>query len=107
MFEEVLKKLPGLNCGSCGFNSCEEMARAIIEGRKKFEDCKVINVEDISIEINGEKIFIGEFVRKMLKKTFLAMISSLKTPEIKEGDVIEIRIKIHPEDIGLIKYGRD
>ena len=41
--EEIYKMLPGYNCGACGYVSCEEMAKAILEGEVKYaKACKVI-----------------------------------------------------------------
>lgn len=33
--EELNQKLPGLNCGACGFPSCREFAKGVIEGREE------------------------------------------------------------------------
>lgn len=40
--EKILKKLPGLDCGSCGAPSCRSFAEDIAKGRAKIEDCKFI-----------------------------------------------------------------
>lgn len=32
--EELTQKLPGLNCGACGFPSCREFAKGIVEGKE-------------------------------------------------------------------------
>ncbi len=29
--EELTQKLPGLNCGACGFPSCREFAKALVD----------------------------------------------------------------------------
>lgn len=33
--EELTQKLPGLNCGACGFPSCREFAKGAIEGKEE------------------------------------------------------------------------
>ncbi len=33
--EELAEKLPGLNCGACGFPSCHEFAKGIVEGNEQ------------------------------------------------------------------------
>ena len=30
--EELAGKLPGLNCGACGFPSCHEFAKTVVSG---------------------------------------------------------------------------
>jgi electron transport complex protein RnfB len=42
--EQIEAVLPGYNCGACGYVSCEEMARAILDGEvKEAKACKVIS----------------------------------------------------------------
>ena len=39
--EEVAKRLPNYNCGSCGFAGCHDMAEAIIAGKEtNLRKCK-------------------------------------------------------------------
>ena len=49
--EEIEFILPSYNCGACGYVSCEEMAKAILEGEVKYaKACKVIS------EANAESL---------------------------------------------------
>jgi len=44
--EEVAKKLPNYNCGSCGYAGCKQMAEAIVSGKEnKLSKCKPGKVE--------------------------------------------------------------
>lgn len=45
MVEEILKKLPGFNCGNCGYKNCAEFARALIEKKAKALQCSVLAQE--------------------------------------------------------------
>lgn len=39
--EEVAKKLPNYNCGSCGYAGCKAMAEAIVTGKEEnLKKCK-------------------------------------------------------------------
>lgn len=39
--EEVAKKLPNYNCGSCGYAGCKALAEAIVAGKEKnIRKCK-------------------------------------------------------------------
>ncbi len=59
IFQEMLKEseLDVLNCGSCGYNNCEEMAIAIFNGLNKKENCH-----------HYEKKYFTESVNTMLSK---------------------------------------
>lgn len=37
--EKVIATLPGMNCGACGFASCEAAAEAIVKGKAKPDVC--------------------------------------------------------------------
>ena len=39
---EFLKRLPGINCGVCGYNTCEGMANALLEDKEVYKKCKVL-----------------------------------------------------------------
>ena len=43
--EEIKNQLPGYNCGSCGFGSCEGMAKAITENGMNYLACKPMKAE--------------------------------------------------------------
>lgn len=55
-FEEVLKNLPGANCGGCGYPGCSGLANAIIKEGVKPANCKPIKKENIDI--------IEEYIKK-------------------------------------------
>lgn len=98
--EDVLKRLPGLDCGDCGFKGCAEMADAISHGEKSFKDCVVIKAgRKVEIRVGDSDIPVGSFVQGFIAKTVLGMVSSLKKAEVKAGDVVELRIRVDEDDI--------
>lgn len=38
--DEFRKLLPGYNCGSCGFGSCDGMSKAMLEDVNNYQKCK-------------------------------------------------------------------
>lgn len=38
--EEFLKRLPGYNCGACGFGSCTGMAEAMCKNKENYKKCR-------------------------------------------------------------------
>ena len=40
--EELIELLPKINCGTCGYGSCEGMANAIIENKENYKKCKIL-----------------------------------------------------------------
>jgi len=98
--DEILKKLPGLNCGECGFKNCRELAMKIAEGKAKFENCVVLSAgQNLLVYIDNEKIPVGKFVQNIIRKANLGIISNLKGISLKEGDNLRIEIRISGESI--------
>lgn len=90
--------IPGANCGKCGYENCQEMAKAIIRGETREENCKMRKIKEVELYIDDENIPLSPFVQDILKKTVLAMVKTLKTPN-KE---------VTPEKVELmIRNGED
>lgn len=46
--EEIVKLLPGYNCGACGFGSCSGMAKELLKNKNNISKCKIVkNKEEI------------------------------------------------------------
>jgi len=89
---KIYEQLPGLDCGECGFEDCDEMTEAIFRGENEVEDCTVQkDAEDVELYVDGEKIQLDNFPAEILEKTLRGMLSSLKGIDGEEKD-IEISI---------------
>lgn len=96
---EIAGKLPELNCGECGSSTCREMAEKIYRGKAKLDDCVVIGEKKVSLKINKNEVPVGDFVQSFIKNTTLGMLASLKKSELKDGDVIELKIRVDKDDL--------
>ena len=77
LVERQAFKLPNLNCGGCGYDSCYELAREIIRGEKSLEDCPALKPET-QITLNGKLLALNPFISQMIRGTITGMLSSLK-----------------------------
>ncbi len=88
LVEEKAFKLPNLDCGSCGFETCYELAREIVKGNRDVEDC--VSLQPMTeVRIDGELMPMNPFISDIVRGTILGMLSPLKG--FKKGK-IEIRI---------------
>lgn len=88
-----LQKLPGLDCGFCGFNSCLEHAKAIAEGKSTIEKCGALKGKIVTIKIDEKTIPINPFVQDVARSIVLGFVSILKDTKIKGDETIHITIK--------------
>ena len=100
MQESESMELPGLDCGDCGFESCDAMAGAIAAGKASLDGCAVLKAgKTVILKIDGRDVPMGDFVQGFVKSTTLGMIKTLKKADIKEGDIIELKILVGADDI--------
>ena len=45
--EEYLKRLPGYNCGSCGYGSCKGMAEAMCKDKECYKKCRPLRGDNL------------------------------------------------------------
>lgn len=91
--KKILKELPGLDCKKCGYESCEELAENIYEGKNNLEDCKSeIEEKYIRLKVDGKKIDLNKFPSEFIEKTVKGMVKSLKGVDKKDLESIEIKI---------------
>ncbi len=91
LIEQKAFKLPNLNCGECCFDSCYELAKEIVKGKKTISDCKAL-LPDINIKINDTSLPLNQFAQGIIRNTINGMLSSLKgyrpgSIEIKVPDI--------------------
>lgn len=52
--EEILKMLPGYNCGACGFGSCSGMMHALMKDKNSINKCRVCKNKEEIIKFLGD-----------------------------------------------------
>ena len=91
--KKVYNKLPGMNCGKCGYDDCMEMAEAIFRGGKTISDC-LMQGGFVRATVDGKEIPMGPFVQDIVSKTIFGMVASLKGVDYTTIDAdITIEIK--------------
>ena len=92
--ERTYGTIPDANCGECGFDTCVEMAKAIVRGETSEKSCKMKKLRELELYFGDKKIPLNPFVQDFIKKSLMAMISTLKTDDAPESqDKIELWIR--------------
>ncbi|MEA2054045.1 MAG: molybdopterin-guanine dinucleotide biosynthesis protein B [Candidatus Thermoplasmatota archaeon] len=87
--ERILKKLPDIDCGACGYGTCGEMAKAIQREDATIGECKALKKTRVKISVDGKNIPLKRFAGEFVENTINGMLSSLKGV----GDVEAIKNK--------------
>lgn len=69
--------LPGLDCGSCGHETCRELAEKIVSGKVAQTSC-LARKSSMEIQINGQPLGMNPFVERVICKSIQGMLSELK-----------------------------
>jgi len=96
---DILRGLPGLNCGKCGYRSCLGLAKAVVSGKASVEECAVRRSEGkikASILIDDKRIPTIPYISELIRRTILAMISTLKGANLHGDEYVQIRISRKP-----------
>ena len=96
---DILKQLPGLNCGKCGYRSCLGLAKAVMSGKASVEDCAVRRSKEkikASILIDDKRIPTIPYISELIRRTILAMVSTLKGADLHGDEYVQIRISRKP-----------
>ncbi|MEO2241076.1 MAG: (Fe-S)-binding protein [Euryarchaeota archaeon] len=43
--ERIADLLPGFHCGACGYDRCDDFARALVQGEADVDDCPYLRTE--------------------------------------------------------------
>jgi molybdopterin-guanine dinucleotide biosynthesis protein B len=92
---EILGQLPGLDCGKCGYATCEEMALAIYRRKAKLSNCVTLKLRSklkTRLTVNDTEVPLQPFVSEIIRKSLLGMVSTLKGVSIEGNE--EIRIEL-------------
>ena len=52
--DELLKLLPGYNCGACGFGSCSGMCSELLKDKNAMDKCRLIKNKEEILKFLGE-----------------------------------------------------
>ncbi len=69
--------LPGMNCGECGEKGCYEMAKKIVLGLRRPEECGVLRGR-VKVIVEGREIPLKPWVKELVENVIRGLISSLK-----------------------------
>lgn len=96
--KDLLKRLPGLDCGHCKYGSCAGMAEALMEGRASLDECIVISTSISKVFIDGRMIPLSRWPQTILKEIMLGFLRSLKLKDVKLEDASKVTIEIRMKD---------
>lgn len=89
--QKAFQKFPGKShCGECGYTSCYEFAKAVVADKETSKTCPLLTMDDVVIEVNGDRIPLKSFPRSIIKNIVLGMISSL----YNAGEIKELKIMV-------------
>lgn len=79
-----------LNCLKCGYNSCKEFYKALLQEKEDISKC-VLQIRKVKLFVNEKLISINPFVEKILENVITGIVETLEKPD-EEINLIEINI---------------
>lgn len=90
--QKALPFFPGLvHCGECGYNSCHELAMAIIAGAANLKACPLYGKKDVVLKVNGKIVPLKSFPSLFIRRVLVGIVSSLNG--VDQVEEIELLVK--------------
>lgn len=92
LHNQAIARLPHLDCGRCGFDSCDQMAQAIMNGNATIARCNALSDQKVQLIVNGVSVNLSAFPAKYIYNTVLGMIMALHGASAPNKVTIEIQV---------------
>ena len=92
---ESKKLLPGLNCGRCGYKTCEELAKAVIEGKAKLSNCVVLSTLIARVRLDGKNIPLTKWPQVVIKEIVSGILRALKLKDLDLSSARRVEITVN------------
>lgn len=92
LHNQVIARLPQLDCGRCGYDSCDQMAQAIIKGDATIAQCNAVSDQKVQLIVNGVSVNLSAFPAKYIYNTVLGMIMPLHGATAPNNVTLEIQV---------------
>jgi molybdopterin-guanine dinucleotide biosynthesis protein B len=90
--EHAVSYLPSLDCGRCGYRSCDKMAHAIMNGDAVITQCKALFDQNIQLTVNGLQVSLSAFPATFIRNTMLGMIATLHGAQTPKKVTLNIQV---------------
>ncbi len=92
--QKAFNMLPDLiHCGECGFESCYELAKAMVAKDPRAKNCPLLTEKSVVLEVNGKRVPIKDFPREMIANIATSMVQSLNGVDVVRSLVLKIENK--------------
>lgn len=88
LVEQRAFKLPNLDCGGCGHETCYDLAQEIVSGKSSVADCVSLQ-PDVTVTVDGKPLPLNPFIANLIRGATLGLLSQLTG--FRRGD-IEIQL---------------
>ena len=94
--KEIYDVLPKLNCGYCGFKSCGQFAKAVVEGRASFFGCRqnpwagyrISEIIGMQVPTTSYGFYQMPFVSRKITGSALSLRENIGRLHIQTDDIL-------------------
>ena len=91
---KAYSRLPRIDCGKCGRETCYEFAVDLVRNKADLKECvTLVSEKKLVLKVNGKIIFLNPWLQDLIRNTIMALISSLKGVEIRGDEKLLVEVK--------------
>lgn len=103
---KTTKKEQELNCSACGYHTCRDMVKAILNGLNNIDNCIAYNRQEVMLERNNFELKNRELEAKNCEVSkMLEEVNMLSNERLKTSEKMEFVIKKLASASGVISQG--
>jgi len=87
IIEEYISRLPKLNCGRCGYTTCNEYVEKLTKGEAEIGKC-VIENPPTKLYVDWSKVVLSPYPATVLNSLLKAFVSTLKDVKKNHGLIV-------------------
>jgi len=87
IIEEYASRLPKLNCGRCGYTTCDEYTEKLMKGEVEIGKCAIEN-PPAKLYVDWSKVSLSPYPATVLNSLLKAFVSTLKDVKKNHGLIV-------------------
>jgi molybdopterin-guanine dinucleotide biosynthesis protein MobB len=94
VIQNIVEVLPGLNCRTCGYASCDAFAQTLLKRKTFIDQCIPLQETQVTLKVNNKQVYLSSFPANLIKNVVLGMVHTLKGTDRNSLHTISLDLQV-------------